>query len=135
MAVLVLTDAVITVNSVALSDRANSISLNFEIDSVESTAFGSTGHKFVGGLQNNSLDIDFQQDMALSNVEATIFPLVGVTTTVVIKATSAAVSATNAEYTLTGCFLAAHTPVAAAVGEMAMTSLSFTGGVLTKATS
>jgi hypothetical protein len=53
----------------------------------------------------------------------------------VIKATSDAVAATNPEYTLTGCFLAAHTPVAAAVGEMAMTSLSFTGGVLTKATS
>jgi hypothetical protein len=51
MAVLVLTDAVITVNSVALSDRANSASaLNYEIDSVEATAFGSTGHKFVGGL-------------------------------------------------------------------------------------
>jgi hypothetical protein len=135
MAVLVLTDAVITVNSVALSDRANSVSLNFEVDSVESTSFGSTGHKFVGGLQNNSLDIDFQQDFATSNVEDTVFPLVGTATTVVIKATSDAVGATNPEYTLTGCFLAAHTPVAAAVGEMAMTSLSFTGGVLTKATS
>ena len=133
MAVLVLTDAVISVNSVALSDRANSVSLNYEIDSVESTAFGSTGHKFVGGLQNNSLDIDFQQDFAASNVEATIYPLVGTTTTVTIKATSAATSATNPIYTLTGCFLAAHTPVAASVGEMAMTSLSFTGGVLTKA--
>ena len=134
MAVLVLTDAVITVNTVALSDRANSVSLNFEIDSVESTAFGSTGHKFVGGLQNNSLDIEFQQDFAASNVEDTVFPLVGTTTTVVIKPTSAAVGTTNPEYTLTGCFLAAHTPVAASVGEMAMTSLSFTGGVLTKAT-
>jgi len=133
MAVLVLTDAVISVNSVALSDRANSISLNYEIDSVESTAFGSNGHKFVGGLQNNSLDIEFQQDFAASNVEATIFPLVGTTTTVTIKASSAATSATNPIYSLTGCFLAAHTPVAASVGEMAMTSLSFTGGVLTKA--
>lgn len=133
MAVLVLTDAVITVNTVALSDRANSVSLNYEIDSIESTAFGSTGHKFVGGLQNNSLDIDFQQDFAAANVEATVYPLVGTTTTVTLKATSAATSATNPIYTLTGCFLSAHTPVAASVGEMAMTSLSFTGGVLTKA--
>jgi len=133
MAVLVLTDAVITVNSVALSDRANSVSLNYEIDSVESTAFGSTGHKFTGGLQNNSLDIDFQQDFAAANVEATVYPLVGTSTTVTLKATSAATSATNPIYTLTGTFLAAHTPVAASVGEMAMTSLSFTGGVLTKA--
>lgn len=135
MAVLVLTDASITVNSVALSDHANSVTLNYEIDSVETTAFGSTGHKFAGGLQNNSLDIEFMQDFAATNVEATIYPLVGTTTTVVIKPTSSAVSATNPSYTLTGTFLAAHTPVAAAVGELAMTSLSFAGGVLTKATS
>jgi hypothetical protein len=60
--------------------------------------------------------------------------LVGTTTTVVIKADSGAVSATNPSYTITGAFLASHTPVAAAVGEMAMTSLSFTGGTLAKAT-
>ena len=133
MAVLVLTDAVITVNSIALSDHANSVTLNYEIDSVETTAFGSTGHKFTGGLQNNSLDIEFMQDFAASNVEASIYPLVGTTTTVKVKPTSAATGATNPEYTLTGCYLAAHTPVGAAVGELAMTSLSFTGGVLTKA--
>jgi hypothetical protein len=133
MAVLVLTDAVITVNSIALSDHANSVTLNYEIDSVETTAFGSTGHKFTGGLQNNSLDIEFMQDFAASNVEASIYPLVGTTTTVKVKPTSSATGATNPEYTLTGCFLAAHTPVGAAVGELAMTSLSFTGGVLTKA--
>jgi len=135
MAVLVLTDASITINSVALGDHSNTVTLNYEKDSVEVTAFGMTGHKFTGGLQNNSLDIELMQDFAAANVEATIFPLVGTQTTVVIKPTSGAVSATNPSYTLTDTFLAAHTPVAGAVGELAMTSLSFTGGVLTKATS
>ena len=135
MAVLVLTDASITINSVALGDHSNTVTLNYEKDSVEVTAFGMTGHKFTGGLQNNSLDIELMQDFAAANVEATIFPLVGTQTTVVIKPTSGAVSATNPSYTLTDTYLAAHTPVAGAVGELAMTSLSFTGGVLTKATS
>lgn len=134
MAVLVLTDASITINSVALGDHSNTVTLNYEKDSVEVTAFGMTGHKFTGGLQNNSLDIELMQDFAATNVEATIFPLVGTQTTVVIKPTSGAVSATNPSYTLSDTFLAAHTPVAGAVGELAMTSLSFTGGVLTKAT-
>ena len=132
MAVLVLTDADITVNGVVLSDRANSVTLNYEIDSVETTAFGSVGHKFTGGLQNNSCDIEFMQDFAASEVEATIFPLVGTTTTVTVRGSSTATSATNPLYTLSGTFLAAHTPVAAAVGELAMTSLSFTGGTLVK---
>lgn len=135
MAVLVLTDATISVNSVALADHSNSLTLNYEIDSVETTAMGDTGHKFTGGLQNNSLDIEFMQDFAASKVEATVYGLVGTTTTIVIKATSAATSATNPSYTLTGAYLAAHTPVAGATGELAMTSLSFTGGTLVKALS
>jgi|NOAtaT_7_FD_contig_41_5217253_length_1168_multi_3_in_0_out_0_3 hypothetical protein len=135
MAVLVLKDASITINSVALSDHANSVTVNYEVDSVEVTAFGSGGHVFTGGLQNNSIDIELMQDFAAANVEATVYPLVGTTTTVVIKPTSSAVSTTNPSYTITGTFLAAHTPVAGAVGELAMTSLSFTGGTLVKATS
>ena len=132
MAVLVLTDADITVNGVVLSDKANSVTLNYEIDSVEVTAFGSVGHKFTGGLQNNSCDIEFMQDFAATETEATIYPLVGTTTTVTVRGSSAATSSTNPLYTLSGTFLAAHTPVAAAVGELAMTSLSFTGGTLVK---
>lgn len=135
MAVLVLKDASITINSVALSDHANSVTVNYEVDSVEVTAFGSGGHVFTGGLQNNSIDIELMQDFAAANVEATVYPLVGTTTTVVIKPTSSAVSTTNPSYTITGAYLAAHTPVAGAVGELAMTSLSFTGGTLVKATS
>lgn len=135
MAVLALTNAYITVNSVVLSDHANNVSLNYEVDSVETTAFGSNGHTFTGGLQNNSLEITFMQDFAASNVEATIYPLVGTTTTVVVKPNGGTTSATNPAYTLTGTFLAAHTPVAGGVGELAMTSLTFTGGTLAKATS
>lgn len=135
MAQLVLTNADITVNSVVLSDRANSVTLTYEIDSVESTTFGSGGHTFIGGLQNITVDIEFMQDFAATEVEATVFPLVGTQTTVTIKPTSDAVAVDNPLYTVSNTFLAAHTPVAAAVGEMAMTSLSFTGGTLVKTTS
>lgn len=135
MAKIVLTNASITINSVDLSDHANSVTINYEIDSVESTTFGSTGHTFVGGLQNITVDVSFMQDFAASEVEATIFPLVGTSTTIVIKPTSSAVSATNPSYTVTDTYLAAHTPLNATVGEMSMTELSFTGGSLTKATS
>jgi hypothetical protein len=132
MAVLALTDASITINSVALSSKANSVTVNYEVDSVEVTAFGSN-HNFIGGLQNLSVEVALMQDFASAQTEATIYPLVGTTTTLVIKPTSGAVGATNPSYTITGAFLASHTPVAGGVGELAMTSLSFTGGTLTKA--
>lgn len=133
MPAIVLTNAHITVNSVVLSTAANNVTVNYEVDSVENTGFGSTGHTFQGGLQNASIEIEFMQDFAASNVEATLYPLVGTTTTVIVRPNGATTSATNPAYTLTGCYLAAHQPVAGAVGELAMTSVVFTGGVLTKA--
>ena len=133
MAVLVLTNASIMINSVDLSNRSNNVEINYEKDSVEVTAFGDTGHKFTGGLENNSVTIELMQDFAAANVEATVFPLVGTTTTLVIKPTTSAVSATNPSYTIAGTFLASHTPIGAAIGELAMTSLTFTGGTMTKA--
>jgi hypothetical protein len=132
MAVLALTDASITINSVALSSKANSVTVNYEIDAVEATAFG-TNHIFTGGLQNNSVEIALMQDFAASQTEATIYPLVGTTTTLVIKPTSGVVGATNPSYTITGAFLASHTPVAGGVGELAMTTLTFQGGTIVKA--
>jgi hypothetical protein len=135
MATLVLTNAFISVGGTTLSDRANSVTLNYENDSIEITAFGDTGHKFTGGLQNNSCEIAFMQDFASLNVEATLYPLVGTTTTVIIKPNGSVTGATNPAYTLTGAYLASHTPVAGAVGELAMTSVTFTGGTLAKAVS
>jgi hypothetical protein len=135
MAKVILTDADITVNSVSVSTLSNSITLTYEKDSVEVTAFGDTGHKFTGGLQNNAVEMQLFQDFAASQTEATIFPLVGTPTTLVIKPTSGATGAENPEYTITDAMLVSHTPVAGAVGEIAMTTLSFTGGTLVKATS
>lgn len=135
MATLVLTNAYISVGGTVLSDLANSVTLNYESDSVEVTAFGDTGHKFTGGLQNNSCEIAFMQDYATSKVEATLYPLVGTTTTVIIKPNGSTTSATNPAYTLSTTYLASHTPVAGAVGELAMTSVTFTGGTLAKAVS
>ena len=135
MAQIVLTDASITINSVDLSCRANTVTLNYEKEAVETTAFGDSGRTYTAGLQNVTVDIELQQDFAASNVEATVFPLVGTSTTIVIKPTAAAVGAENPSYTVASTYLAAHTPVAGTVGELATTSLSFQGGTLTKATS
>ena len=132
MAAIVLTNASITINSVDLSSLSNNVEITYEIEAVETTSFGGN-RSFIGGLQNNSVTVDIMQDFAATKTEATIFPLVGTTTTLVFKPTSAAVGATNPSYTITGAYLASHTPISATVGELAMTSLTFTGGTLVKA--
>lgn len=135
MAQIVLTDVTVSINSVALASRATNVVINYEKEAIETTAFGDNARGFVAGLQNITCDVTLNQDFAASNVEATIFPLVGTTTTLVFKPTSGAVGVTNPSYTITGAYLASHTPINGAVGELSTTELSFQGGSLAKAVS
>ena len=135
MAQIVLTDVVVTINSVDLQSRSTSVTINYEKEAVEVTAFGDDWRKFQSGLGNVTCDVELQQDFAAANVEATIYPLVGQQTTISFKAADGDVTATNPSYTITGTYLAAHTPINGAVGELGTTSLSFQGGSLVKATS
>lgn len=125
-------DVALSINSIELSDRANSVVLTYEVEAQDATVFGGN-RASIGGIQNNSLEVTLYQDFAAGEVEATIFPLVGTTTTVVVKPNNAAQSATNPTYTITGAYLASHTPInATEVGTTAPISLTFTGGTLVK---
>ena len=135
MAIIAFKDVSITINSVDLSDRANSATLTYEVEQQDATVMGGN-RAFVGGIQNNTLEVTLYQDFAATEVEATIFPLVGTTTTLVLKPTSDAIGADNPTYTITGAYLASHTPIAAGdVGSTSPVSLTFTGGTLVKTTS
>ena len=134
-----LSNPTLTINSVDLQDQCTSATINYVYEQLETTAFGDTARKFGGAavtsLQNNSIEVELFQSYASSETEQTIFSLVGVVTTLVLKPTSAAVSATNPSYTLTGAYLESHTPINASLGELSTITLTFAGGVLTKATS
>jgi len=71
---------------------------------------------------------------AASETWATLKSLVDTTTTVVVKPSSGAASATNPGLTLTGCFLA-ELPTNFALGELSTATITFTGGVYSEATS
>lgn len=133
MAQIVLKDVSVSINSVDLAAKATNVTINYEKEAIEITGFGDNARKFTSGLDNISASVTLNQDFSASNVEATIFPIVGTTTTVVFKPTSAAVGATNPSYTLTGTYLAAHTPINGAVGELSTSELTFQGGTFAKA--
>ena len=134
MAIIAFKDVSVTINTVNLSDRANAVTLTYEVEQQDATVMGGN-RAFIGGIQNNSLEVTLYQDFDASEVEATIYPLVGTTTTVRVKPTSSAVGASNPEYILTGTYLASHTPIAAGdVGSTSPVTLTFTGGTLAKST-
>jgi hypothetical protein len=134
MARIVLTDAKCVINSVNLSDHISSVSLSTTNDVVETSAFSSTAAKTrVAGLQDNSVTIEFHQDYASSNVEATIYPLLGTTTTILVSPTST-VSATSPSYSFTA-LVSEWTPLNGGVGELATASVTWPiSGAITKAT-
>ena len=135
MAALVLTNAYITINSVNLSDHIASVTLTTADDVIETTAFGSTARTRVAGLGDNSIALEFHQDYATSNVEATIYPLLASTTTVVVKPNGSTTAATNPSYTFTA-LVSEWTPLNGAVGELATASVTWPiSGDITKAVS
>ena len=132
MARIVLTDAKITINSVNLSAFIASVTLTTDVAEVATTAFGDTAVARSGGLKDNSVQLEFHQDFAASSVEATIFPLIGTTTTVVVSPTSAAVGAANPYYTFSA-LVSSWSPVAGAVGDLATVSVTWQiSGAITK---
>lgn len=132
-----LSNPVVTINSVALTDQCTSATVNYVYEQLETTSFGDTARKFGGAavtsLQNNSIEVELYQSYAASETEATIFGLVGIVTTILVAPASGIATATNPIYTLTGCYLESHTPINASLGELSTITLSFAGGVLTKA--
>lgn len=135
MATFVLTDAVITIGGTDLSDHGNQVSITYEAETQDDTVFGDDTRSNAGGLKNWSMDIEFLQDFAASEVDATLFPLVGTAVTVAVRATSDAVGATNPSYTGTG-LIQSYSPFGNSVGDQASASVSVVpAGTLSRATS
>jgi hypothetical protein len=99
------------------------------VDSLESTAFGDTGHRFVPGLQTVSVELEMYLSYGTSEVEATLFANLGTgTTQLVISPSGTTESASNPEFTIINMQLVDYTPITGSVGELSMITASFIGG-------
>ena len=124
-----LSNPVVTVNSVALTGFATSATMTRVQESIDTTSFGQTSREYSSGLANNECTMTLFMTYAASEVYATLKALVGTRTTVTLKPTSAAASATNPTLTLTGAYLESLPVMQTTVGEMQQIDITFTGGV------
>lgn len=129
-----LSNPVVTVNSVALTGWCTAATINRTVESIDTTSFGQTSREFSGGLQNNEVTMSLFLTYGASEVYATLKSLVGTRTTVTLKASSAATSATNPIHTVTGAYLEMLPVMNAAVGEISQIDITFTGGVYSEVT-
>jgi hypothetical protein len=135
MAAFVFTDGFVSINGVDLSDHVESVSLDYSAELQDSTTMGDTTRERLGGLKDWSASITFKQDFAAAKVDATLFSLVGVASTIILRAdNSDGVSATNPNYT-GSAILESYPPLGGGVGEMAKTTAKFmAAGALSRAT-
>ena len=101
MAIYLSNGVVVTLNSVALSDHVTSATINRSFEELNVTAMGDSAVKFVKGLESSTITLDFLNDTAASNVNATLQAAWGTTVPLTLKQTSAAISATNPEFQTT----------------------------------
>ena len=126
MAIQILTDAMVIINGVTLSDHADSVTVTDNRASVDVTAFGAACTTVAKGLGDGSISMEMFQDFAAGKTHATLQPLVGSGTGVVIEVrpTSGARSATNPAALMTG-LLMNYNFLAGGVGEASKITAEF----------
>ena len=114
---------------VDLTDQCRSATITLGVDSLESTAFGDTGHRFVPGLQTVEVELEMYLSYGTGEVEATLFANLGTgTTELTISPSGVTESASNPEYVISNMQLVNFTPISGAVAELSMVTASFVGG-------
>jgi hypothetical protein len=139
MARLVLTNAYVLYASNDISQYVTSVSLSTSVDVIETTGLGSSARTRVGGLFDNSVTFEFNQDFADNALEELIngtslaTSTVGTAVAMEIRPVNGAVSASNPKYTF-NALIAEWQPLSAAVGELVTASVTWPiSGAITKA--
>lgn len=134
MAKIVLTEPFISLDGVDLSDHITSVALGTVFDLVEVTEMGSIAKKFVGGLENNTLALEIQQDFGIGQVESVIYPNRGLRINAIVRPVDGPLSATNPEYTFQ-VLVSEWAPLTGSIGNLATVSVSWPiFGAITKTT-
>ena len=127
MAIFTMTDCMLIVNGVTLSDHADSVTVTDTRDEVDITAFGATSKAIAKGLGDATIEVEMYQDFAAGKTHATLQPLIASSTPVAVEVrpTSGARSATNPAALLAGALLTTYSFLAGGIGEASKITASF----------
>lgn len=131
---LALLNEFIQINSVDISAHCRQGTLSFESTDLDSTTFGDTWNEHTGGLKSGTLTIEALDDFAASQLDDTLWPLLGTVVTFEVRPTADPVGSTNPSYT-GSVFIQQHS-LGGSLNELATKSLTFpTSGTVSRATS
>ena len=123
-----LSNPVVTVNSVSLTDQCTAAVFTHRFDQLENTTFGKTNRSYQAGLNNSEVTLTLYQSYAASETYQTLAALVGQTTVITV-----ADSAGGDVFTLSGGYLTEMPVINATLGELSTIDITFVGGAYTVA--
>jgi hypothetical protein len=126
-----LSNPVVTINGVDLTDMCTAATLTYLVEALEDTAFGTNSRTYTAGLANNEVTLTMYASFAATETYATLFNLIGARTVVTIKPTSAADSTSNPKFILSDCYLESLPVINASLGTLSVYDVVFQGGSLT----
>jgi len=115
----------VVLDSLDISTYVTACTVNQSFDELEVSAMGDSSHKYVKGLEQSTITLDFLNDNAASTIIPKLRTTYGTTVTCVVKQSSAAVSATNPSYTAS-VLINNLQNVNGSVADMSMQSLTLT---------
>ena len=114
-----------------ITDQVSACTVNYIVEALEDTAFGSTARTNTAGLQSNSATLTLYASFAASESYAILAPLVGTKCYIKVTPASGGNTATNPGFELTNTYLSALPVINANLGELATYDIELMGGAYT----
>jgi hypothetical protein len=132
---MVLLAAYLNLASNDLSEYARKIELTTEVEEKDVTNYASLGWKeLLGGIKSGELGLEFLQDVAATELDSIMWPLLGTVVAFQTRLDNAAVSTSNPEYS-GSVLVKGWNPIEGSVGDEASVSVSYpTSGAVTRTT-
>ncbi len=110
-----------------LSTFCRSVTINYAAEMLDRTAMKDDSRSRLAGLKDWSVSLELNHDYAASQVDATLYPLVGSTAKQIqIRPTTAITAAGNPKF-IGHCHLESYSPVGGSVGDLATVSVTVQG--------
>ncbi len=123
MAEQVFDNVFLSIDSNDVSDHVRQATLTYQAELQDKTAMGDNTRERIGGLKDWSIQVEFNQDFAASNLDSILFPLVGTVFAVILRPDAGSVSTSNPNYTGNG-ILEEYTPIGGNTGDVAVAPIT-----------
>jgi hypothetical protein len=114
-----------------ITDQVSACTVNYVVEALEDTAFGSTARTNTAGLQSNSATLTLYASFAATESYALLSVLVGTKCYIKVTPASGGNTATNPGFELTNTYLSALPVINANLGELATYDIELMGGAYT----